>query len=108
MIGTILVPLNGSPLAERALPYAVRLAVASRTRLLLLHARVLLDGDEQAHFDVYGLAQSLRESDRIGKVTIPPPIEISALVREAYPDQRRADAAGGWGGRCVLVGHLAW
>ena len=36
MYGTILVPLDGSHLAERALPYARRLAAASGSRLVLL------------------------------------------------------------------------
>jgi nucleotide-binding universal stress UspA family protein len=35
---TIVVPLDGSDLAERALPYAVRLAQQSRARLVLLRA----------------------------------------------------------------------
>lgn len=38
MSRTILLPLDGSTRAERALPYAGRLAQASGTRLLLLHA----------------------------------------------------------------------
>ena len=36
MLGTILVPLDGSPLAERALPYAATLARASGGRLILV------------------------------------------------------------------------
>ena len=35
MLSTILVPLDGSPLAEHALPYAERLAAASSARLVL-------------------------------------------------------------------------
>ncbi|SRR5579884_313220 len=38
MLSTILVPLDGSPFAERALPYATTLARAAHARLLLLRA----------------------------------------------------------------------
>lgn len=38
MFSTILVPLDGSDLARRALPYAASLAAATRARLILLHA----------------------------------------------------------------------
>src|ERR671932_518780 len=38
MYETILVPLDGSRLAERALPYAVHLAKAGRGQVLLLRA----------------------------------------------------------------------
>src|SRR6266516_1978732 len=38
VFSTILIPLDGSPLAERALPYAERLARAGPTRLVLTRA----------------------------------------------------------------------
>jgi nucleotide-binding universal stress UspA family protein len=38
MISTILVPLDGSPTSERALPYATALARAARASLVLMHA----------------------------------------------------------------------
>jgi nucleotide-binding universal stress UspA family protein len=47
MYSTVLVPLDGSPLAERALPYAARLARAAHTRLVLL--RVVPELDRSAH-----------------------------------------------------------
>lgn len=40
MAMTILVPLDGSSLAERAMPFAETLAVASGARVLLLYARI--------------------------------------------------------------------
>jgi nucleotide-binding universal stress UspA family protein len=40
MFSTILVPLDGSDLARRALPYAAALAKAARARLILLHAYI--------------------------------------------------------------------
>jgi nucleotide-binding universal stress UspA family protein len=38
MFSTLIVPLDGSALAERAVPYAIRLAQASHTRLVLMQA----------------------------------------------------------------------
>jgi len=38
MFSTLAVPLDGSPLAERALPYAIRMAQASQGRLILVRA----------------------------------------------------------------------
>jgi nucleotide-binding universal stress UspA family protein len=38
MFSTLVVPLDGSELAERALPYAIRLAQASHARLVLMQA----------------------------------------------------------------------
>ena len=38
MFSTLIVPLDGSQLAERAVPYAIRLAQASRARLVLTQA----------------------------------------------------------------------
>jgi nucleotide-binding universal stress UspA family protein len=40
MFHTLLLPLDGSDLAERALPYAVRLAQASQGRLILMRAAI--------------------------------------------------------------------
>jgi nucleotide-binding universal stress UspA family protein len=39
MLKNLIVPLDGSPLAEHALPYAVRLARDHGARVILLHAR---------------------------------------------------------------------
>ena len=38
MFRTLVVPLDGSQLAERAMPYAIRLAQASQARLVLMQA----------------------------------------------------------------------
>ena len=38
MINTILVPLDGSPLAERALPHAEAIATATEARITLIRA----------------------------------------------------------------------
>jgi nucleotide-binding universal stress UspA family protein len=51
MLSTILVPLDGSAFAERALPYATTLARAAHARLLLLRAVLAhpLPGTDPAH-----------------------------------------------------------
>ena len=69
MIANILVPLDGSALAERALPYAAGLAGAARARLRLLHVMPTLPsaihpraaGDMVARLDL--LARQLRARD---------------------------------------------
>jgi nucleotide-binding universal stress UspA family protein len=65
MFGTILVPLDGSDLAERALPYAVRLAAAGNGGLVLVRvalapAPVRLDGAdwEQQQLDAVKEAEA--------------------------------------------------
>ena len=72
MITTILVPLDGSDLAERALPYATALAKAADGRLILVRvaqARVLpgidpgpaqLAATERAESELRGVAEQLR------------------------------------------------
>ena len=51
MLRTLIVPLDGSALAERALPYAIRLTQAAQGRLILMRAALAapprtLDGSE--------------------------------------------------------------
>jgi nucleotide-binding universal stress UspA family protein len=83
MFKRILVPLDGSLLAERALPYALRLASASSAGLILVH---VLDPGKAPDFEVYAFVRALRESGRVPARTSPQAIEISALAREAYPE----------------------
>lgn len=69
MIANILIPLDGSVLAERALPYAAGLAGASHARLRLLHVMPArpspfhpqAEGDIAARLDL--LARQLRGQD---------------------------------------------
>jgi nucleotide-binding universal stress UspA family protein len=60
MIERILLPLDGSLLAERALPYALRLAAASGAKLILMHG-LQPTTPETPPFDLEGCAVSLRE-----------------------------------------------
>ncbi|MBV8719564.1 MAG: universal stress protein [Chloroflexi bacterium] len=65
MVRTVVVPLDGSQLAERALPYAVRLAQASAARLVLMRAALApppqsLDGSDWEVLQSDALAEATR------------------------------------------------
>jgi len=62
MFHTLLVPLDGSELAERAVPYAIRLAQASHARLVLMQAVLApppatLDGADWERIQVDAIAE---------------------------------------------------
>jgi nucleotide-binding universal stress UspA family protein len=62
MFHTLLVPLDGSELAERAVPYAIRLAQASHARLVLMQAVLApppatLDGADWERLQVDAIAE---------------------------------------------------
>lgn len=85
MYRAILVPLNGSTFAERALPYAHRLAQASGARLLLIRALERPAAAQAALDPAHTLA--VREAGRYlggvaGRLSATYPIE-SAVVTEA-------------------------
>lgn len=72
MIKTILVPLDGSPLAERALPYATALARAAKARLVPMHARSELVIADEPPYDVVAVAEKLRAAGIEAKPAIYP------------------------------------
>ncbi|HYU17741.1 MAG TPA: universal stress protein [Chloroflexota bacterium] len=82
MFTTILVPLDGSALAERALPHAMALARSARAKLILFHAsptRGLPDDlgpNRVALSDLVDLADELRASG----------IEVECPVSRVYHD----------------------
>lgn len=82
MIERILVPLDGSALAERALPFAVRLAAATGARLLLMHGAEPVATLHQPPLDIETFARRLRESEAIGALTATRRIEIEAVGRK--------------------------
>jgi nucleotide-binding universal stress UspA family protein len=97
MQSTILVPLDGSPLAEHALPYAERLARATSARLILCRAlsatklqpAEIVAAVDEAHAYVRGVADQLASRGRIVETTIPwgePADEILEQVRSARAD----------------------
>lgn len=63
MFHTLVVPLDGSSLAERALPYAIRLAQSSRGRLILMRAALApapgtIDGSSWEREQVRAMAEA--------------------------------------------------
>ena len=87
MIRHLLVPLDGSALAERALPYAVHLASALGAHLTLLQCEVLLATGKVPDFDVKAFAQRLREGEAVGALSATRRIEIEAVAHEVYLDK---------------------
>src|SRR5687767_12234746 len=62
MLSNILVPFDGSELAERAFPYATALARAGGARLILLHARTAAGGGIRTVAELAPAADRLRDS----------------------------------------------
>jgi nucleotide-binding universal stress UspA family protein len=62
MLNTILIPFDGSVLAERAFPYATALARAGGARLILLHVRSGSGGAIRTVADLETVADTLRDS----------------------------------------------
>ena len=87
MIRHLLVPLDGSALAERALPYAMHLASVLGARLTLLQCEALLATGKIPDFDVKAFARSLREGEAVGALFAPGRIEIEAVAHEVYLDK---------------------
>lgn len=91
---TLLVPLDGSFLARRALPYARRLALPRRAKLLLMHA-VVGGRPIAADVDVEALARPLRD-DGIPVATMYPSLReySNELVAESILAVANTRAAG--------------
>jgi nucleotide-binding universal stress UspA family protein len=82
---TLLVPLDGSPLAERALPYATALARLPDTRLVLLTTVYSAGKEQPSPPDLEAVAQPIRASG----VTVEP-----WVYSVDYPDPAAAICAG--------------
>src|SRR5207248_9695637 len=94
MLTTILIPLDGSPLAERALPYAEQMARVSAARLVLARAvqTHTLPGTDPAEAQVRvvdvaesylrGLAARLADSGVHTEVAVPYGAPAPAILAE--------------------------
>ena len=100
MLTTILLPLDGSPLAERALPYAETLARAAGARLILLRVPAptsYLGSGAEAWFAVRQRAESevgaLAERLRVGGLEVEPALcyDLAATAVTDAARRRGAD-----------------
>jgi nucleotide-binding universal stress UspA family protein len=87
MVERILVPLDGSPLAERALPYAVRLASATGARLVLMHGQAALAIRKEPDFDVAAFASRLEQGEAGVPLAALAGVEIDAVTHNVYLDK---------------------
>lgn len=77
MITTVLVPLDGSPLAERALPYASAVARSLEARVLVLHVTCSVARMLEHEVDLRGIVDRLSGCG----------LTAEALVREKACDE---------------------
>lgn len=77
MTFTILVPLDGSPLAERALPFASSLASAVSGRLILAHVTPPAPTPGAPAYDSAAVVAALREEG----------VSVESRVYRAWPDE---------------------
>lgn len=87
MIERILLPLDGSQLAERALPYAVRLASATGARLMLMHAVVPPTIPKTPHFDVLAFLRQVRAGQTALPASALDGVEIEAVTHDIFTDK---------------------
>ncbi len=92
MTRTIVVPLDGSALAERALPYAVALSTARQCALTLLrvalgNAPMTLDGSDWERDQLAAVDAAQAYLDDI-KATLPPTLEIATAVPYGPADRQ--------------------
>jgi nucleotide-binding universal stress UspA family protein len=97
-MSTILVPLDGTPLGELALPYAEVLARATGARLLLMHVATPSDADPRARMHAY----LDKAAARLGSAAIAARVSVPAgKVAEAILDALPREAVQ----LLVLVSH---
>ena len=103
--GAVVVGLDGSPPAERALGWAAAQAVLERRALVLVHALAPLAGLTSAWIDQAGVdAVALREADRVEARALllaaqlrlherHPDLDVVAVLRDGDPRAALADVA---------------
>lgn len=84
MIERILLPLDGSQLAERALPYAVRLAATMGARLMLMHGEAPPVIPKAPSFSVEAFAKRLKAGQTAAPASALKGIEIEAITHDIF------------------------
>ena len=84
MTRTLVVPLDGSPLAERALPYALSLAAAQQSRVVLLrvalaNAPMTIDGSDWERDQLDAIAEAERYLETVSE-GLPAGVEVATEV----------------------------
>ena len=90
MVTTMLVPLDGSDLAEQAVPYATRLAKAADARVILAHARNPLIMTDAPAYELGAVAERAR-ADGVAAETCILDVyrdEVAEVILEAAREQR--------------------
>lgn len=110
MADTLLVPLDGSPLAERAVPFAAQLAANGAGRLVLAH--VAAPAADAAPYDLSALADGLRTQGYrvLTQLLDAPngvPAALDAVVRELPADLVVMSTHGRGGLRRTIFGSVA-
>jgi nucleotide-binding universal stress UspA family protein len=91
MIKRILLPLDGSSVAQRAMPIAVHLASMAGARLTLMHGRASHPTATSPEFDIEAFALTLRESEAVGALTDQGRVQVEVVLHDVYGD-RAAEA----------------
>lgn len=87
MVERILLPLDGSALAERALPYAVGLASALSAKLILMHGAVPPAIPRAPKFDVGLFAKRLRAGQTGVPLAAVEGLEIDAVTHDIFAEK---------------------
>jgi len=110
---TVLVPLDGSPLSQRALPFAAHLVAGGRGRLVLAHVQSSFYSDIPSYYDPVQDVDALRQEgvEATSFVYRAPLAEVAEVldlaIREAAVDLVVMSTHGRGGLRRTILGSVA-
>lgn len=98
----IIVPLDGSKLAELALPYAEEIGERTGSDIVLLSVVEFADEKYQSYLEkIAGITKRHAEKYRI--VPGSKQVEVYTITREGNPAEVIIDVAGKWGGSLIVM-----